>query len=175
VIDWLNGTQLSSGQNLDVSGPDAPAGLEAVQKLRHAWKTTLQQIMAGHDVQPRFIKQLNRILCLDTFSETLGVESKIGFHFHRSRSLLAGEQLALALLARSIAEFLVTAEFKFCAVARTPIPVSSFSMTPPRTIGVSGVAIRCAAIGTKWPSSGAGNAAAVANKGSDLSSRRRSA
>ena len=109
VIDWLKETELSSGQNLEVSEPDAPAALETVRNLRHAWKTTLEQIMAGHGVQPQFIKQLNRILCLDTFSETLGVEGKIGFHLHRSRSLLAGRQLALAILARSIAEFLVTA------------------------------------------------------------------
>ena len=98
---------------LEVSEPDAPAALETVRNLRHAWKTTLEQIMAGHGVQPQFIQQLNRILCLDTFSETLGVEGKIGFHLHRSRSLLAGGQLALAILARSIAEFLATAEFKY--------------------------------------------------------------
>jgi predicted RNA-binding Zn ribbon-like protein len=113
VIDWLKRTQLAGGQNLEVSGPDAPTALEAVRKLRHAWKATLQEIMAGHGVQPQFITQLNRILCLDTFSETLGVESKIGFRFHRSRSLLAGRQLALAVIARSIAEFLSTAEFKY--------------------------------------------------------------
>jgi predicted RNA-binding Zn ribbon-like protein len=113
VIDWLKETELSGGQHLEVSEPDAPAALETVRNLRHAWKTTLEQIMVGHGVQPQFIKQLNRILCLDTFSETLGVEGKISFHLHRSRSLLAGRQLALAILARSIAEFLVTAEFKY--------------------------------------------------------------
>jgi predicted RNA-binding Zn ribbon-like protein len=111
VIDWLKETELSSGQNLEVSEPDAPAALETVRNLRHAWKATLEQIMAGHGVQPQFIKQLNRILCLDTFSETLGVEGEIVLR--RSRSLLAGRQLALAILARSIAEFLVTAEFKY--------------------------------------------------------------
>jgi predicted RNA-binding Zn ribbon-like protein len=113
VIDWLKETELSGGQNLEVLEPDAPAALEKVRNLRHAWKTTLEQIMAGHGVQLQFIKQLNRILCLDTFRETLGVEDKIGFHLHRSRSLLAGRQLALAILARSIAEFLITAEFKY--------------------------------------------------------------
>ena len=111
VIDWLKETELSSGQNLEVSEPDAPAALETVRNLRHAWKTTLEQIMAGHGVQPQFIKQLNRILCLDTFSETLGVEGEIVLR--RSRSLLAGRQLALAILARSMAEFLITAEFKY--------------------------------------------------------------
>jgi predicted RNA-binding Zn ribbon-like protein len=113
VIDWLKETELSGGQNLEVSEPEAPAALETVRNLRHAWKTTLEQIMAGHGVQPQFIKQLNRILCLDTFSDTLGVEGKISFHLHRSRSLLVGRQLALAILARSMAEFLITAEFKY--------------------------------------------------------------
>jgi predicted RNA-binding Zn ribbon-like protein len=113
VIDWLKESGLSGGQNLEVSQRDAPPALETVRNLRHAWKATLEQIMAGHGVQPQFIKQLNRILCLDTFSETLAVEGKIGFHLHRSHSLLEGKQLALAILARSIAEFLVTAEFKY--------------------------------------------------------------
>jgi len=113
VIDWLKETKLSDGQNLNVPESDAPDALEAVRKLRHAWQTTLEQIMAGHTVQPQFIKQLNRVLCLDTFSEALCVEGKRSFHLHRSRSLLEGEHLALAILARSIAEFLITAEFKY--------------------------------------------------------------
>jgi predicted RNA-binding Zn ribbon-like protein len=113
VIDWLRETELSGGQNLEVAEPDAPAALETVRNLRHAWKTTLEQIMSRHGVQAQFIKQLNRILCLDTFSETLGVEGKTGFHLYRSRSLLTGRPLALAILARSIAEFLITAEFKY--------------------------------------------------------------
>jgi predicted RNA-binding Zn ribbon-like protein len=113
VIDWLKETKLSDGQNLDVPELDAPHALEAVRKLRHAWRTTLEQIMAGRTVQPQFTKQLNRILCLDTFSEALCVEGKRSFHLHRSRSLLEGEHLALAILARSIAEFLITAEFKY--------------------------------------------------------------
>jgi predicted RNA-binding Zn ribbon-like protein len=113
VIDWLKETKLSDGQNLDVPESDAPHALEAVRKLRHAWRTTLEQIMAGHTVQPEFIKQLNRILCLDTFREALCVETKRSFHLYRSRSLLEGKHLALAILARSIAEFLITAEFKY--------------------------------------------------------------
>src|SRR6516165_10624486 len=90
VIDWLKETELSDGQNLEVSKPDALTALETVRNLRHAWKTTLEQIMTGHGVQPQLIKQLNRILCLDTFSEALGVEGKTGFQLYRSRSLLAG-------------------------------------------------------------------------------------
>jgi predicted RNA-binding Zn ribbon-like protein len=113
VIDWLKEAQLSDGQNLEVPESDAPEALETVRNLRHAWRTTLEQIMAGHGVQPQFIKQLNRILSLDTFSEALHVEDKRSFHLNRSRSLLEGKQLALAILARSIAEFLITAEFKY--------------------------------------------------------------
>ena len=113
VIDWLKETKLSGGQNLEVSESDAPRALETVRNLRHAWRITLEGIMAGHAVQPQFIKQLNRILCLDTFSETLYVEGKKSFHLHRSRSLLESKHLVLAILARSIAEFLIMAEFKY--------------------------------------------------------------
>ena len=113
VIDWLKETKLSDGQNLEVSESDAPQALESVRNLRHAWRITLEAIMAGHAVRPQFIKQLNRILCLDTFSETLGVEAKKSFHLYRSRSLLESKHLALAILARSIAEFLITAELKY--------------------------------------------------------------
>jgi predicted RNA-binding Zn ribbon-like protein len=113
VIDWLKETKLSDGQNLEVSESDAPQALETVRNLRHAWRATLEEIMARGAVKPLFIKQLNRILGLDTFNETLYVESRRSFHFHRSRSLLEGKHLALAILARSMAEFLVTAEFKY--------------------------------------------------------------
>jgi predicted RNA-binding Zn ribbon-like protein len=113
VIDWLKEAQLSDGQNLEVPESDAPEALETVRNLRHAWTTTLEQIMVRHAVQPQFIKQLNRLLCLDAFSETLSIEGKRSFHLHRSRSLLRGKDLALAILARSIAEFLVTADFEY--------------------------------------------------------------
>lgn len=113
VIDWLKRAKLSDGQNLEVSDSDAPQALETVRALRHAWTTAVEQIMAGHAVQPQFVKQLNRILGLDSFSETLSTEDKKSLHFHRSRSLLKGKDLALAILARSIAEFLLAAEFKY--------------------------------------------------------------
>ena len=113
VIDWLKEAQLSDGQNLEVPESDAPEALETVRNLRHAWTTTLEQIMVRHAVQPQFIKQLNRLLCLDAFSETLSIEGKRSFHLLRSRSLLRGKDLALAILARSIAEFLVTADFEY--------------------------------------------------------------
>ena len=112
VIDWLKETGLSGAQNLKVSDAEAIHALAAVRNLRQAWKHTLEQLMAGHGVQPQFVKQLNQILCLDTFSETLSTEGKTGFRLHRSRSGLEGGVFALAIIARSIAEFLVTAEFK---------------------------------------------------------------
>jgi predicted RNA-binding Zn ribbon-like protein len=113
VIDWLKETKLSDGQHLEVSESAAPQALETMRNLRHAWRTTLQDTMAGNGVRPQFIKQLNPILCLDNFSEALCVDGKRSFHLHRSRSLLEGEQLALAIVARSIAKFLITAEFKY--------------------------------------------------------------
>jgi predicted RNA-binding Zn ribbon-like protein len=113
VIDWLKETGLSDGQNLEVSESDAPQALETVRNLRHAWRSSLEEIMAGGALKPLFIKELNRILGRDTFSETLFLDSKRSFHFHRTRSLLEGNHLVLAILARSMAEFLVTAEFKY--------------------------------------------------------------
>lgn len=113
VIEWLKETDLSDGQNLEVSESDAPGALETVRNLRGAWTTALERIMAGHAVEAQFINQLNRILGADTYSETLGVQGKKSFHFDRSRSLLKGRQSALAILARSIAEFLITAEFRY--------------------------------------------------------------
>jgi len=73
----------------------------------------VEEIVAGQGVQRQFVKQLNRILCLHTFSEVLCAEGKRSFHMHRSRSVLEGEHLALAILSRSIAQFLITAEFKY--------------------------------------------------------------
>jgi predicted RNA-binding Zn ribbon-like protein len=113
VIDWLQAAGLSDAQNLELSKSDASQALETVRGLCLSWKTTLEEIMAGHGVSPQFIKQLNYFLALETFSETLSVERKRVFHLCRSRSSLKGRDLALAILARSIAEFLVTAEFKY--------------------------------------------------------------
>jgi hypothetical protein len=48
-------------------------------------RTTLEEIMAGHAVQMQFIKQLNRILGLDTFSETLSSVKKVFISIDRGR------------------------------------------------------------------------------------------
>jgi predicted RNA-binding Zn ribbon-like protein len=113
VIDWLQAAGLSDAQNLELSKSDVSQALETVRGLRLRWKTTLEEIMAGHGVSPQFIKQLNHFLALETFSEALSVEGKRVFHLCRCRSSLKGRDLALAILARSIAEFLVAAEFKY--------------------------------------------------------------
>ena len=113
VIDWLKVTKLSDGKNLEVSESDAPDALDTTRNLRRAWTISVDHIMAGKAVPPQFINQLNRMLGADTYSETLVIQGKKSFHFHRSRSLLEGKHLALAILARSIAEFLITAEFKY--------------------------------------------------------------
>ena len=113
LIVWLKETGLSDGKNLELSASEAAQALQTVRNLRHAWRTTLEEIMAGHGVSPQFIKQLNRFLALDKFSESLSAGGKYSFHLHRSRLPLAGQPLALAILARSIAEFLIVAEFKY--------------------------------------------------------------
>jgi len=113
VRDWLKAAQLSAGQNLEISKSDASQALETVRGLRHSWKTSLKEILAGHEVAPQFIKQLNLFLAAEMFSEALSVEGKRGFRLCRSRLPLRGKDLALAILARSIADFLITADFKY--------------------------------------------------------------
>src|ERR1700747_338307 len=73
VTDWLKETKVCDRENLEVSESDAPQALETVRNLRHAWRTALEEIMAGQGARPQVIKQLNGIFCLDTFSETLCV------------------------------------------------------------------------------------------------------
>ena len=113
VTDWLKASDLSDGQNLEISKSEVSEALETVRHLRRTWKNTLEAIMAGHGVPPQFIKQLNHFFAIETFSEALCMKGKRSFHLCRSRSLLRGKDLALAILARSIAEFLITAEFKY--------------------------------------------------------------
>ena len=113
VAHWLKAAGLSDGQNLEISKSDASQALEIVRVLRLRWKATLEGIMAGHGVSPQFVKQLNQFLALDTFSEALSVEGKRVFHLYRSKSVLRGRDSAFAILARSIAEFLITADFQY--------------------------------------------------------------
>jgi predicted RNA-binding Zn ribbon-like protein len=113
LLDWLKEAKLSDGQNLDVPQSAAAQALETVRDLRFSWKTALEQIMAGQNVAPQFIKQLNRFLAAETFSEALYGGAERSFHLCRLRSLPKGKDLALAILARSIAEFLTTADFKY--------------------------------------------------------------
>jgi len=112
VAHWLKAAGLSDGQNLEISKSDASQALETVRVLRLRWKATLEEIMAGAGVSPQFVRQLNQFLALDRFSEALCVEGKSVF-LHRSKSALRGRDLGLAILARSIAEFLITADFQY--------------------------------------------------------------
>jgi predicted RNA-binding Zn ribbon-like protein len=113
VMDWLKAAKLSDGQNLAVPQSIAGQALETVRELRHSWKSALEEIMAGQDVALQFVEELNRFLAAETFSEALCEDGKRGFHLCRLRSLPEGRDLALAIFARSIAEFLITANFKY--------------------------------------------------------------
>ena len=72
------------------------------------------------------LDRLNAILAIDLFSDVLATVGKRGFRVYRSLSLLKGEPRALAILARSVAEFLTTAAFKYlqrCANKHTCVLV----------------------------------------------------
>ncbi len=113
VTDWLEAAHLSGGGNLHVLPSEAAGALRTVRNLRNRWKRTLEEIRAGRGVRPSFTEELNVLLRLDDFHDVLHAEGKKGFHLHRSPSRLKGPDLALAILARMMAEFLATAEFEY--------------------------------------------------------------
>lgn len=113
VIEWLKETKLSDGQNLAVSESTVAEALGRVRHLRQQWKATLEELRARRRVDQQFVQELNAILSVEMFSETLVAKGKRSFLLRRSASLVKGKSLALGILARSIAEFLTTAEFKY--------------------------------------------------------------
>jgi predicted RNA-binding Zn ribbon-like protein len=126
VIAWLREAGLTDGLGLHLPEADQASALEEVRCLRQAWKSVLDELMAKRSVPHAFLERLNAILALDLFAEVLAAEGKRGFGVHRSLSLLKGEPRALAILARSLADFLATADFKYlrrCANTRTCVLV----------------------------------------------------
>ncbi len=113
VVAWLKATNLSDSESLHCKGSEAVKALESVLDLRQAWKTVVAGIASGHAVSPSFVERINSLLQQDTFIDALHQEGKMGFHLHRSPSRLEGSARALAVLARTIADFLATADFKY--------------------------------------------------------------
>ena len=113
VVTWLKATNLSDHESLCCKGSEAVKALESVLDLRQAWKTVVAGIADGHSVSPSFVERINSLLQQDTFVDALHHEGKRGFHLHRTPSRLEGGPLALAVLARTIADFLATADFQY--------------------------------------------------------------
>jgi predicted RNA-binding Zn ribbon-like protein len=113
VIDWIEAVKLSKGEDLRLSELELPKALETVRNLRDEWKKVLEGIMAGSEVPGVFVVQLNAILRTDGFHDMLHQDGKKGLSLHRSLSVLKGLDLALALLAHTIAEFLAMAQIKY--------------------------------------------------------------
>lgn len=113
VVAWLKATDLSDNESLRCKGSEAVKALESVLDLRQAWKTVVVGIVDGHAVSQSFVERINSLLQQDTFIDTLHQEGKMGFHLHRSPSRLEGGARALAVLARTIADFLATADFQY--------------------------------------------------------------
>jgi predicted RNA-binding Zn ribbon-like protein len=126
VIAWLRGAGLSDGFGLEVPEADQASALAAVRSLRQAWRSALDGLMAKHAVGSAWLDRLNALLARDPFVDVLVPGANRGLRLHRSLSALTGEPRALAILARTMAEFLTAAEPKYlrrCANTRTCVLV----------------------------------------------------
>jgi predicted RNA-binding Zn ribbon-like protein len=113
VVSWLSKAGLTKDPSLNLSPARGVEALKSVLKLRHAWKALLAQLIAGGKVSDEFLESLNSLLAEDNFHETVQRDSKQGFQLVRSYSQLHGEQLALAILAHQIADFLADANLNY--------------------------------------------------------------
>ena len=112
VIDWLGQAQLSTTPALHVAASGRAQALKAFKEFRDAWHKELAYIIATGKVSDDFLKILNHQLREDVFTETLQRKGP-GLHLVRSDSELRGEKLALALVARQVAQFLTEANFTY--------------------------------------------------------------
>jgi predicted RNA-binding Zn ribbon-like protein len=112
VIDWLGEAQVSISPALHVAASGRAQALKAFKEFRDAWRNELAQIISTGKVSDEFLKILNRHLREDGFTETLK-RNDHGLHLVRSDSGLRGEKLALALVARQVAQFLAEANFAY--------------------------------------------------------------
>jgi predicted RNA-binding Zn ribbon-like protein len=111
VVDWLSAAGLSKDSTFAVSrGHVAP---QSVLDLRQAWTDVLAELVAGGKVNDEFVQSLNALLLEDRFCETIQRDGKKAFQLVRSASGTGGEKLALGILAREIAHFLVNADLKY--------------------------------------------------------------
>jgi predicted RNA-binding Zn ribbon-like protein len=113
LVGWLSQTGLSTHPRLNIPTSRSREALKKVLELREAWKEQLAQIILGNKVSEKFLERLNRLLAGEIFHETLHRDGEKVFSFVRSVSQLEGEKLALGILARQIALFLVEANLSY--------------------------------------------------------------
>jgi predicted RNA-binding Zn ribbon-like protein len=113
LVYWFSKAGLSKDPSLNLSVSRGVEALKSVSNLRHTWKALLAQLIAGGKVSDEFLESLNSLLEEDNFHDTVQRDSKKGFQLVRSASHLHGEKLALAILARQIASFLVEANLNY--------------------------------------------------------------
>lgn len=113
VVYWLSKVGLPKDPSLNLSGSRGGEALKSVLKLRHGWKASLAQLIAGGKVNDEFLESLNTFLAEDHFHDTVHRDSRKGFQLLRSASQLHGEKLALAIFARQIAGFLADANLNY--------------------------------------------------------------
>jgi predicted RNA-binding Zn ribbon-like protein len=113
VVDWFSLAGLSVNPELRLPAVGGAEALKSVVELRQAWRAELARLISGEKVSNEFFDRLNRFLADDTFHEELHQKAEEGFYLVRSISQLHGEKLALAILARQIALFLVEANLSY--------------------------------------------------------------
>jgi predicted RNA-binding Zn ribbon-like protein len=113
AVEWLSESGLSADPCLELPAARGAEALKHLLELRRSWKVELARLVSGGKIGDEFLERLNRHLADDTFHEKLRREAKKGFYLFRSSSRLYGIRLALAILGRQIAVFLVEANLSY--------------------------------------------------------------
>lgn len=108
VVEWLRQAKLAeNGDRLGVPTAGRSAALAQVIELRDLWSKQVAGLLAGKKVSGKLVTSLNAALEKDRFNDVLEPGAESRFRIIRSASQLEGVDLALALVSREIASFLV--------------------------------------------------------------------
>jgi predicted RNA-binding Zn ribbon-like protein len=113
VVGWLEKAGVVEDARLLRTAAAPGQAVERVRGLRDAWRRQISRLTAGGRVSPAFVRVLNQFLEKDTFAETLRSVGAESYRMQRSPPSLRGADLALTLLARQIALFLVSSNLSY--------------------------------------------------------------
>ncbi|MGA3006850.1 MAG: ABATE domain-containing protein, partial [Opitutaceae bacterium] len=113
VVDWLSDARLSDSAALHLPSSKGKAALAALKGFRDDWRNELARVLAEGSVSDDFMGRINRHLNEEPFTESLCRTGYTGLHLVRSASKLRGGKLALALVARQVAQFLADANLAY--------------------------------------------------------------